>query len=97
MLPLIVKHVLNNDGLRILGNKRPVADAKWEGHLWMQETGPIANNGLCACQQRDTDCFTLKSDGHGLENGICVQKDSVNCRRNDASEQNTYTKVAYQY
>ncbi len=33
MLPIIVKHVLNNDGLRILGIKRPVADAKWEEHL----------------------------------------------------------------
>ncbi len=62
--------------------------------FWMQETGPVADNGMCACQQRDTDCFTLKSDEHGLENGICVREDSVICHRNETSEQDTNLKVA---
>ena len=75
--PLIFQHVLDNDSLRFLGNKRPMADSQREGHFRLQETAPIADDGMCACQQRDTNCFALKSDRHGVENGICTQADSI--------------------
>ena len=86
LLPLIFLHILHDDSLRILGNKRPVANAKWEGHPRVHETSPIANDGAVACQQRDTDGLTVKSDGHGLEEGICKQYECIICRNDSRGD-----------
>ena len=49
--PLIFQHVLDDDGLRVLGHKGPVADASREGHPRSHEAGPIADDGAGARQQ----------------------------------------------
>ena len=65
-----------------------MADARREGHPRLHETSPVADDGAGAGQQRDTDCLTVKSGGHGLEQGICVHS-NVNAEQMNECQGNT--------